>query len=409
MIKKLRTKFITIATGAVFLMLLLVLGIINIITSVRNRQEAGLLLNYIAQNDGYIPSSRNHETFKGDLETVLTPETQFETRYFSVHLDGDRVVDVNIDHVAAISYDDACRYAQKVAKSGKNRGNLFRNGRSYDHLQVDKGSGKKLLVVLDTTRMYRVTASTIRFSTYVGIVMIGIFFVIISVMSRRVLKPIIDNIESQRQFITNASHELKTPIAIISANTEVLEMTTGQSEWTQSIRNQTQRLTGLINRLITLARLQEYGQMTLSDINASVIVQSVASSFQPLMERQGCSYTYNVEEDVHIFAEENTVHELVSILLDNAAKYCDPGGNVSLELNKKGKSMLLSVSNSYAEGEGVDYSRFFDRFYREDQSHNSEKKGYGIGLSVAAEMVAGFRGRIYVTYKDGMISFIVNI
>ena len=409
MIRKLQYKFISIATISMFTMLVIVIGVINLISSIRNRQESGALLGYIADNDGYIPSFHKDNIDRGSLDVVLTPETQFETRYFAVHFSNGEVSDVNLEHVAALSYDDAAKFAAQILKEGSDRGMRIISGRSYDYLVRDLGANGKLVVVLDTTRLYTSTVAMVRFSVYVGLIMLGLFFVMVSVLSRRVLKPIIDNIESQKQFITNASHELKTPIAIISANTEVIEMTSGETEWTKSIRNQTGRLTGLINRLIALAKLQEYGQTQLCQINASMVTKEVASSFQPVLEQQGKEYKYEVEEGIFIEAEERSYHELVSILLDNAAKYCDENGRVEVMAQKKGKALQLSVSNSFAEGEGVDYSRFFERFYRQDESHNSEKKGYGIGLAMASEMVRQFKGKISVSYRDGMISFNVVI
>ena len=409
MVEKLQHRLIMIATLSVFVMLLLVLGVINIISSVRNNIETGLLLEYIAENDGDIPSFHGAARGSGDMESVLTPETQFETRYFTVHLKNGKVQKVNIEHIAAISEEEAGMYALRVLGKKVRRGNEFYSNRSYDYLVYDRIAGECLVVVVDTTRMYNATATLIRFSATVGVVMIGIFFVMLSVLSRRVLSPIIANIESQKQFITNASHELKTPIAIISANTEVIEMTSGENEWTRSIRHQTDRLTGLINRLITLARLQEWGDTKLENVSASTVVKEIAESFKPVLKQQNKEYRYEIAENVTILAEERSFQEMVSILLDNATKYCDNNGKVSLVLSQKGRTMHLEVSNTYVKGADVDYSRFFERFYREDQSHSSEKKGYGIGLAMAEEMARQFHGKLAVSYKNDTITFTVTI
>ncbi|MCR4690089.1 MAG: HAMP domain-containing histidine kinase [Lachnospiraceae bacterium] len=409
MVKKLQYKFIGIATGSVFLMLLLVLAMINIISSVRNNRETGILLEHIANNNGHIPAMHASTSDYGDLDSVLTPETQYETRYFSVRLKNDQIVGVDNGHIAAVSFVEAGNYAKAALARGKERGRFLWNGRSYDYLVRGHGDQEVLVVVVDTTKMYYSTVSLVRFSAYVGLVMVGLFFLMISSLSRRVLKPIIDNIESQKQFITNASHELKTPLAIISANTEVLEMTAGESEWTQSIRNQIDRLTGLINRLITLARLQEGGESKLEEISASMIAKDVVASFKPVALQQGKEYESHIEDEVTVIAEERSFRELISILLDNAAKYCDDGGKVETTLRKKGKGLVMTVSNTYAAGATVDYDRFFERFYREDQSHNSEKKGYGIGLSMAKEMVEQYKGSLHASYKDGSITFTVTI
>ncbi len=409
MVEKLQHRLIMIATLSVIVMLLLVLGVINIISSVRNNRETGLLLEYIAENDGDIPSFMGLYRGEGDLESVLTPETQFETRYFSVHVQDGEITGINIDHIAAVARWEAAMYARQVLGEKQRRGKEFFNNRSYDYLVHDQGEGKSLVVVVDTTRLYNATATLVRFSATVGVMMIGIFFVMLSVLSRRVLSPVIANIESQRQFVTNASHELKTPIAIISANTEVLEMTSGENEWTRSIRNQTERLAGLINRLITLARLQEWGDTRLETFSASAVVKEIAESFKPLITQQNKEYQYEIDEDVSVLAEERSFQEMVSILLDNAAKYCDDNGKVSVTLTQKSRTMYLEVSNTYVKGADVDYSRFFERFYREDRSHSSEKKGYGIGLAMAEEMVKQFHGKLEVSYKNDTITFTVTI
>ncbi len=409
MVEKLRYKFIFIATISVFAMLLLALGVINIISSVRNNWETDLLLEYIAANDGYIPSIMTNPDMRSDMENVLTPETQFETRYFSVHIKDGRVEKVNIEHIAALSEQEAGSYALKILGRGQTKGNRLYKDRSYDYLVTKQAQNSYLVVVVDTSRMYFSTMALVRFSATVGIVMIGIFFVMMSVLSRKVLSPIILNIESQKQFITNASHELKTPLAIISANTEVLEMTAGESEWTGSIRHQVERMTGLINRLIALARLQEWGDTELEKINATTIVREVTSSFKTVIEQQKKRCEYNIADEVYVQAEERSFHELVSILIDNAAKYCDDGGLVSVELVQKGRNMFLHVSNTYVEGAGVNYDRFFERFYREDQSHSNEKKGYGIGLAMASEVVKQFKGKLTVSYKNDTITFTVQI
>ena len=136
-------------------------------------------------------------------------------------------------------------------------------------------------------------------------------------------------------------------------------------------------------------------------------VNKVIDDFKTVAETQGYSFTSNVDEGAVIKADEKGIHELINILIDNAIKYCDENGKVEVKLNKKGKNVNLIVSNDYAEGEGQDYKRFFDRFYRADLSHNSEKKGFGIGLSMAQHFTEMFKGKIGVHYKNGMITFTV--
>lgn len=236
---------------------------------------------------------------------------------------------------------------------------------------------------------------------------------IVSVLSKRALRPFIRNMENQKRFITNAGHELKTPIAIISANTEALALISGQNEWTDNILKQVSRLSKLINDLITLAKVGEASpqDVVLTEVNLTPIVRSAADSFRPVVADAGKIMETDAEDDITARAEMRFFGELVNILLDNAVKYCDDGGliHVSLTTRKNGKGAVLAVSNDYKEGGHIDYSRFFERFYRGDTSHNSAKAGYGIGLSMAEDLTKLMKGKISVRWEKGVITFQVEL
>ena len=152
------------------------------------------------------------------------------------------------------------------------------------------------------------------------------------------------------------------------------------------------------------------GELELTEVDFSEVTKKVAGEFRVLAEREGKTYETKIAEGRKVKANESGLRELVSILTDNAVKYCTDGGTIRITLEPKGHgSTILTVSNSYPEKKDVDYSRFFERFYREDESHNSEKKGFGIGLSMAERFVEMFKGKIGVHYKDGMIHFTVVI
>ena len=239
-----------------------------------------------------------------------------------------------------------------------------------------------------------------------------IFFVIIvSALSGIVIRPFIRNYEKQRRFITNAGHELKTPLAIISANTELQELMTGENEWTKSTNDQVARLTTLINSLVALSRLEEQPDIVLQDVDFSYITEDAAEDFKGPVVRDGKSFVMDITPDIHVKAEEKSLFELVTLLVDNANKYCDPEGIVTVRLRQIGrtrKRARLEVSNTYKDGKDVDYSKFFERFYRIEESHNNrEHKGFGIGLSMAQSMVKLFKGRIFASYKNDTITFTV--
>lgn len=170
------------------------------------------------------------------------------------------------------------------------------------------------------------------------------------------------------------------------------------------------RSTGLINGMLALARMNETQKVELTDVSLSEIVSESAKSFQTVISQQQKVLECGIEDQIHILGDENLLTELSNILIDNAAKYCDDGGTITVTLKKRGKSgAQLQVSNDYKDGKGQDFRKFFQRFYRADTSHNSNKGGHGIGLSMAQSIAAKMKGTINASWKDGRITFTVNL
>ncbi len=231
-------------------------------------------------------------------------------------------------------------------------------------------------------------------------------YLIIRIFSNRAIRPEIRNAENQKRFITNASHELKTPLAVIRANTELEMMMHGEDEWNESTMNQVDRMTGLISNLVLIAKADEKANKEgRSDIDVSDAVTKAAEAFAPVAKQNGKTLTMDIPGEIHMVASESQIQQLVTLFVDNAIKYCDDGGEIKVTLHQKGKGVKIAVSNNYAEGKDVDYTRFLDRFYREDQSHNIDKGGFGIGLSIADSIVRQYRGKLDVSYQDGVIEF----
>ena len=384
----------------------MVLGLVNYISLRSVRENIYTTLKIIIDNGG-LPEYSNKKYSKYDI--VVTPETVYETRYFMVTLDDSQsYLQIDIDNIAAVkNNEDIEQFINIALDSGRDRGMFRYGGLHYAFLKDKDKEGRTVIAFLDSTSRLISVTEMAHFSLYVGCISMLLLILLLSIFSRRAVAPIIKNMESQKQFITNASHELKTPLAVISANAEVLEMTNGSSEWTDSIKNQVTRMSELVSQLIVLSKLQEHDELVLSEVNFSEKAEDVCKSFRTVADAAGKRFEADINPDIKIIADERGSRELVSILVDNAVKYCDDGGTVKVNLFSKGKRTFLTVSNDYADGEGVDYSRFFERFYREDQSHNSEKAGYGIGLSMAESLVEMFKGKISVNYKNKVITFTV--
>lgn len=409
MFRKLKIRFILLASAAIVCILLTMIAVLNSFRFLQTNGEIQAVLNILSANNGDFPSVE--ETAESLQNDRITIDTIYQYRYFSVVYNEDKTLySSNLDHLSNLSKEQALSYANKVIKDSRSSG-VFKVGSQFYSYQITQDSKTKryLLVVLDSTNYLESRNDFFWLSIQLCFYSFIFFVLVVSGFSNFAIRPYIKNYENQKRFITNAGHELKTPLAIISANTELQELMTGENEWTESTKDQVKRLSNLINQMVVLARLEEQPDVTLVDVNFSEVVKKVAGNFKSVIEKAGKKYEIKLQEDIHVKATEDELYELVSILIDNACKYCDEDGQIFVTLTKakRGKRARLTVANSYADGKNVDYSRFFDRFYREDESHNQKQPGYGIGLSMAESLVRIFKGRIWISYKKGLIGFTV--
>lgn len=231
-------------------------------------------------------------------------------------------------------------------------------------------------------------------------------FVLLLFLSKRAIQPFVENLERQRQFITDASHELKTPLAILSADMGLLEDTYGTDKWLESAKSQIIRLDKLIKNLVELARTEEtIKEDAMAWFSVSEIAQANVDAFQMLAEADGKVLTAEIAGGISLKGVQDNFFRLFSILLDNAVKYCDPAGTIRLCVLMRGRNIYISISNPCIGVDTAQLSRYFDRFYRADSSRARSTGGYGIGLSTAKAIVARHKGRISNHYADGIITF----
>lgn len=421
MIKRLRRKFIIMATIGVLVVLGGALGLINTIAYMRMNQQVMSVLTYIIHNNGAVPQKIGGDDgsfFSDPSWTEETPEFAYQIRFFSVLVNASGYAEkIDIQHIASFSEKEAIDYARttvaEARENGTRQGFFKKNRASYAYMIQPNDDGSFLIVILDCTRDVAAVASLMRYSLWFGLGCVILYVIILAAMCNVAIRPFVRNMENQKRFITNAGHELKTPIAIISANAEAIEMLNGQSQWTDSILKQVRRLSNLIQDLIMLSKMGERSQVDLviTDVNLSETVHAVADSFQQLAIDAEKTLTTSIADGIHVKGDSKCLYELVNILVDNAVKYCDDQGNIEVTLRRArlGKGAVVAVTNTYADGANVDYSRFFERFYRGDTSHNSQKAGYGIGLSMAEELTKLMGGKINVSYKAQRITFTVRL
>lgn len=408
MFRKLRIKFIVTATAAIALILAFFLVLMNSIVYTQTEDNIQTVLSILSKNEGELPitdETKENFTKKNIQEGII-----YNFQYFSVREKGNDYT-ISLGNVQSLTEADVRGFLQKILKKPETYGTITRNGRHFTY-QISQTASGKLLVFFEATNYIRERDTLFQVSIWLSLASLFLLALLFTLISGIVIRPFVKNYEKQRMFITNAGHELKTPLAIISANTELQELMEGETEWSISTKEQTERLNHLIGRLIRLARLEEQEDIKLAPQNISVIAEKVASDFAPLFIKEDKKFESLIEADVVEKVAQEEFYELLSILLDNARKYCDPAGTIRLTLKRKAyllrKRTCITVSNDYKDGQAVNIKRFFDRFYRAETSHNNQTtSGHGIGLSMAQHLVSLFRGKIFVTYKKQVITFTV--
>lgn len=404
MLKKMRWRFIgaaMIAFTAVVVVLLCFINIWNYSSMTRQQDETLELLleadrqNENATSDGqFVPPFEQMELF--------SPEVPYMIRYFSVHLtEGKEVEWINQDYIASISQEDAERYAKKVLNSGTLKG--YENGYRYLISAADSGV---TVLFLNSERELQSMRTLLLITLAIAAASLIVVFTLIVLFSRRAIAPYAKNMEAQKQFITNASHELKTPLTSIATSADVLAMEHSDDEWIQNIRTQTGHLSRLITNLVTLSRLDEENPFPVrTEFSLSDALWELGEPFVSLARAKGKHYTQNIMDDLYMTGDRTAIQQMVSILLDNALKYSPEGGSIFLDAQSAGKKTEILVSNTVDAAQQIDTSRLFDRFYRADESHSNTVSGTGIGLSIARATAEAHGGEISARQKDGLIRF----
>lgn len=404
MIGKLQRKFVAIAMLSLLLVLVILIGAINILNYRNLVSEADDTLELLLQNNGEFPmrGGRPEERLferQGRRGKALSPELPFQSRYFSVSFDSNsgESVAVNVKNIFSVSESEAEAFAKRVYAGIKQKGFL----QSYRFMKRS-GDGTVLIVFLSCEREIATFQNFLLVSAIISLAGFSAVFLLIVLLSGRIVRPIGESYEKQKSFITDAGHELKTPIAIIRADVDVLETEQPQNEWLEDIRLQTERLASLTNDLIYLSKMEEEGvRLQMIDFPLSDAVTDTAAAFRSAAKAKNKALLTDIRPHLSMNGDEKAIRKLVSILLDNAVKYAAEGTTIRLSLEKNGRQTVLSVSNETDAVPKGNVDRLFDRFYRTDASRNAETGGFGLGLSVAKAVTEAHKGRIRAFSPDG--------
>ena len=457
MIRKLRIRLILITMLAVLLVLIILIGGINIFNYRQVISESDDILQLLMRNggafaedvigkrDGFEPGGPEFDPNRDDFEQkgfdgepsdfpppsgrsrpgffrfdegrIDSKELAYETRYFSVLLtEAGQIIRTDTNAISAISESTANEYAVRVLRKGSSSGFIG----DYRYLVGEKdAAGCHLVIFRDCGAALANFRNFRNISIAVSLACLLLVGVLVFFASGRIVRPVAESYEKQKRFITDAGHEIKTPLAIITADAEVLEMEIGApsddlsdvkegtaeneaasgNEWLSDIKLQVSRLSALTQDLITLSKMEETGTtLNMTDLDLSDHTRSQTNSFTAVATAGNKTISSRIEDDIHIQADKKAIDSLLSIVLDNAVKYAPENGNIDVRLTRTRKGALLEVINDTKEPISEEECRnMFERFYRTDSSRNSETGGHGIGLSLARAIVEKHRGRITAT------------
>ncbi len=399
MIKRLKRKFIILSLAALLTLLFAMVAGMNILNYRSVVREADFVLSLLSQNHGAFPESKDGQ--RDWIPSGMSPELPFETRFFSVLLgENGEAVRVQMSQIFAIDEATAVSYAKQVGKEGPDNGFIA----AYRYHRMEDG-GMTRITFLDCGRKQDMSRNFARFSIVMSLLGYTVISLVVCFFAGRFTRPVSESYEKQKRFITDAGHEMKTPLTIINANVDVLKMDLGENECLEDIGQQAKRLTALTNDLVQLARMEETGnRITMIDFPVSEVISETAAPFGTLAFTQHKEFACHVQPMLTMYGSQKAISQLVSIFLDNALKYSPEGGKIELLFRKQGRRLSLSVTNpSNSPMTQESLRHVFDRFYRADSSRNSQTGGYGIGLSMAQAIVLSHGGKISASLQGGDI------
>lgn len=402
-ISRLRFKLIAVSMAVTLLILGLIVGGINFINFKKVIDNADTTIDYLANNyntEETRPEPPDEEG-GGDgfrpFDDGISPEVKFESRYFVVSFDSDgNVASSDTKHVFAVSEEDSIKIAKQIYEGSSDRG-FYRNYR-YAKISLNGYNAVMCLDVyngLSSANYFLLVSLSASFIGWITVIIIVLAF------SKRIIAPVSKSYEKQKRFISDAGHEIKTPLAIIEADIGVMEINEGENEWLDDIKTQVRRLARLTNDLIHLSKLDE-GKDSLKFIDFSVsnLAKETVTSFTGLATVNNKKLEANIQPNLTLNGDTESIRELLTILLDNAIKYSTGDGNISIEVKKKNGHIVIEASNSAKNLTKENAEHLFDRFYRADESRNSETGGHGIGLSMAKAIVEAHKGKISAEVTD---------
>ena len=337
-----------------------------------------------------------------DLPPDLGPGFQLSTFYSVAFSEEGAVLSVNDGGNGLYSKDELIRMARDLLAKDKTAGRL--DSLSYT---ISSKQGYTLVAFIDDTMTERSMRTLLHNVLIIGGTSIVILFFLSLFLSGQIIRPLEENDKKQKQFISDASHELKTPVAVISTNAELLSRELGENEWLANIQYENERMGDLVKQLLDLSRA-ENTETPMETVDLSRVVTGEMLAFESVAFDQGKTIQSDIDEGIRVMGNQAQLTQLTSILLDNAVQH-GAGNKIELTCKRQGHSAVLSAVNDGDEIPAEKLEHLFDRFYRVDEARSNEGHHYGLGLSIAKAVAEKHGGNIAVSCRDGKIRFTVSI
>ena len=396
MTKTLKKRFVKFTMTAVTCLLLFIIVAINGLNWMMLERQSDTMLETLVDADGAFHKMdfRRPPPFSRPLDM----DKMQASRFFIVRRDASgNILDVNTDQISSIDQETARNYALKVLQSDDTTGQVD----GYKFAVKETGSSQMIFFMktaVQSENFYMV----LFVSCVIAALCWVILLIIVILLSGKVIRPVLVGMEKQKQFITNAGHEMKTPLAIIQSNNDTMALIHGENKYNVHIRNQTKRLNVLMSNLLTLAKLDEEIPLPTETVNISDVASELLPTYTEDAQARNLHFTVQIEPDIVIQTNKDSFCQMLTVLLDNAIKYTPDGGSVRLSLARDGRHIQIIEENTCAPSLEPDPERLFERFYRGDAARTQKKdsSGYGIGLSAARAICENFGGKMTAEYSS---------
>jgi len=413
MFRRLRNRFLVVNLVSISIMMLVAFATIYVITYQNVQRDTNMELYKVSdfyhapkmshngQGNGSLGDMRSPGLGGGPMDDPNSPPSRSVS--FMVKTDSQWNITEKQSRfdVEDSFYEEALAKVDRSERSSRAVGQFSLNGTAWAYV-VDSGSASNMIVFMDVTAQQGILTNLVYTFAIVGLAMLIVIFFLSRYFANRSIAPVREAFDKQKQFIADASHELKTPLAIINTNTDVLlanseDTIANQSKWLHYIKSETERMAGLTSNLLYLTEMDDTRANVIhARFNLSEVVETVILTMEAVIFEKNISLDYSVEPELMVNGNSEQIQQVILILLDNAVKYSGPRGAVNLTLKKHhNHGVQLAVSNT---GDGIapeHLERIFDRFYRTDASRARKHGGHGLGLAIARSIVEQHRGEIF--------------